>query len=232
METPRPAPGTKAASGPDPARVHPLPDYRDMVFLRPLVKSPYTRVGEYTYYHDREHAEEFEQRNVLHHHGPERLVIGRFCALASGVRFIMSKGNHRMDGVSSFPFPIFEGGWEHAFDLMITPSRGDTVVGNDVWLGDGATVMPGVTIGDGAVVAAASVVTTDVPPYAIVGGNPARLIRLRYEDDEITRLLRVAWWNWPIEAVTRNVRVLMSGDVDALERAARESALLPDSTPR
>jgi virginiamycin A acetyltransferase len=132
----------------------------------------------------------------------------------------MNGANHRMDGPSTFPFPIMGGAWAEHFDLMTgLPGRGDTVVGNDVWFGYGATVMPGATIGDGAIVAARSVVVDDVPAYGIVGGNPARLIRKRFGDYEIARLLAVAWWDWPVEKVTANVRAIMAGSVDELEAA-------------
>jgi virginiamycin A acetyltransferase len=160
--------------------------------------------------------------------GRERLEIGRYCALAEGVRFIMGGANHAMLGPSTFPFGIFGGEWaERTMDLVMgAESRGDTVVGNDVWLGYRALVMPGVSIGDGAVVAAGSVVVGDVPPYAIAGGNPARVLRVRYSDSEVERLLRVAWWDWPVPLVTLSARVIMAGTVDELEAIAEENGLL------
>jgi virginiamycin A acetyltransferase len=209
------------AGAPDPMCLHPMPGHPRAVFLRPLVTSPFTEVGEYSYYDDPGERKAFEQENVLYHYGPERLLIGRYCAFAAEVRFIMSKANHRMSGVSTYPFPIFGGGWAGAMDLITDiPSRGDTVVGNDVWIGYDSIVMPGVTIGDGAVIATGSVVVSDIPAYAIAGGNPARVIKMRYTPAEIERLLRIAWWNWPPEQVTRHVRILMDDDVDALEQAA------------
>ncbi len=136
----------------------------------------------------------FETRNVLYHYGPERLVIGKYCALGAGTRFLMNGANHRMDGPSTFPFPTMGGSWAEYFDLITDlPGRGDTVVGNDVWFGHGATVMPGVRIGHGAIVAAGAVVTGDVPDYGIVGGDPARLIRVRHDAADVARLLAVAW---------------------------------------
>ena len=168
---------------PDPTVLHPMPDQPRVVLLKPLVTSPLIEVGEYSYYDDPDEPTAFERRNVLYHYGPEKLIIGRFCALGTGVRFIMNGANHRMDGPSTFPFPILGGSWSDHFDLLTgLPSRGDTVVGNDVWIGHGVTVLPGVRIGDGAIVGAASVVTADVPDYGVVGGNPARLIRTRYSD--------------------------------------------------
>ncbi|MFD0266521.1 CatB-related O-acetyltransferase [Streptomyces sp. NPDC127106] len=206
---------------PDPSVLHPVPGQPRVVLLRPLVKSPLIEVGAYSYYDDPDAATDFESRNVLYHYGPERLVIGRFCALGTGVRFIMNGANHRMDGPSTFPFPIMGGAWAEHVDLITgLPGRGDTVVGHDVWFGHGATVMPGVRIGHGAIVAAGSVVVDDVPDYGIVGGNPARLIRRRYSEPDIARLLAVAWWDWPDDHLTRHVRAVMSGSVDDLEAAA------------
>jgi virginiamycin A acetyltransferase len=158
---------------------------------------------------------------VLYASGPERLVIGRFCAIASGVRFVLPGANHADLGPSTFPFGIFGEGWADTMDLVMSaPSRGDTVVGHDVWIGYQALVLPGVKIGHGAVVAAASVVASDVPPYAVVAGNPARVVKRRYEDDDVERLLRAAWWDWPIELVTEHARTIMSGTPAELERIA------------
>ena len=209
---------------PDPNQVHPLPATDRVVFLKPIVTSEKIEVGDYTYYDDAAaDPTEFERNNVLYGYGPERLVIGRYCALAEGVRFVMAGANHAMLGPSTFPFGIFGGAWaETTMDLVMSaPSRGDTVVGNDVWLGYRTLVMPGVTVGDGAVVAAASVITSDIPPYAIAGGNPARVLRMRYEPDDVDRLLRAAWWNWPVELVTEHARTIMAGTPAELEAIAR-----------
>jgi virginiamycin A acetyltransferase len=201
--------------------LHPMPSQPRVVLLKPLVTSPLIEVGEYTYYDDPDDPTAFETRNVLYHYGPEKLVIGRFCALAEGVRFLMNGANHRMDGPSTFPFPIMGPPWAAHFDLITgLPGRGDTVVGHDVWLGYQALVMAGVRIGNGAIVASGAVVVDDVPDYAIAGGNPARVIRHRYPQDDIARLTRIAWWDWPLDHVTRHVRTIMSGTVDDLEAAA------------
>ena len=153
---------------PDPTVLHPVAGQERVVFLKPLVTDPRIEVGDYTYYDDPDDALAFEEKAFLYAHGPERLIIGRYCALAAGVRFVMPGANHAVLGPSSFPFGIFGEPWaERTMDLVMgAPSRGDTVVGNDVWLGHRALVMPGVTIGDGAIVAAASVVVSDIPPYA------------------------------------------------------------------
>ena len=212
---------------PDPAVLHPVAGQQRMVFLRPLVQSPHIEVGEYTYYDSFEDPLAFEREAVLYAFGPERLVIGRFCAIASGVRFLMPGANHADLGPSTFPFGVFGPPWDGTMDLVMSAaSRGDTVVGNDVWLGYSALVMPGVRIGDGAVVAAASVVTRDVPPYAIVAGNPARIVRMRFEEEDVARLLRAAWWDWPIALVTEHARTIMAGTPAEIERIAAEHRLL------
>jgi virginiamycin A acetyltransferase len=207
---------------PDPLVIHPIPGQRRVVFLRPLVQGANVEVGEYTYYDSYGDPLAFEREAVLYGFGPERLVIGRFCAIGAGVRFLMPGANHADLGPSTFPFGIFGEPWaQRTMDLVMgAPSRGDTKVGNDVWFGYQALILPGVTIGDGAVIAAASVVTADVPPYAIVAGNPARVVRRRYEDDDVARLLRAAWWDWPVELVTEHARTIMSGTPRELEAIA------------
>jgi virginiamycin A acetyltransferase len=211
---------------PDPTTVHPLPGQDRLVFLKPLITDPRIEVGEYTYYDDEQGAAAFQERNVLYAYGPEKLIIGKYCAIASGTKFMMAASAHPTMGVSTFPFTIFGGTWaDRTLDLVTgMPSRGDTVIGNDVWFGYGALIMPGVRIGDGAIIAAGSVVTADVPPYAIVGGSPATVIRKRFADDDIERLLRVAWWDWPVELVTEHVRTIMAGTPAELERIGARSA--------
>ena len=208
---------------PDPAVLHPVAGQQRVVFLRPLVTSANVEIGEYTYYDSPGDALAFEREAVLYAFGSERLIIGRFCAIAAGVRFLMPGANHADRGPSTFPFGVFGPPWDTTMDIVMSaPSRGDTVVGNDVWLGYSALVLPGVTIGDGAVVAAASVVARDVPPYAMVAGNPARVVRSRFSAEDVERLLRAAWWNWPIELVTEHARTIMSGTPAELERIAAE----------
>jgi len=209
---------------PDPTTLHPLPAHERVVFLKPLVGSPKIVVGEYTYYDDPEGATGFEHHNVLYAYGPERLIIGKYCAIATGTRFLMAGADHPTMGVSTFPFTMFGGEWaERTLDIVTgMPSRGDTVVGNDVWFGHRSTVMPGVRIGDGAIIAAGAVVTADVPPYTIVGGNPARPIRRRFDDAGIDRLLRAAWWDWPAELVTEHARTIMAGTPADIARIAAD----------
>jgi virginiamycin A acetyltransferase len=210
-----------AQGAPSPIATHPVAGQPRVRYLRTLVSSPLIDVGDYSYYDDPVDPMRFQTDNVLYHYGPERLVIGRFCAFATGVRFIMNGANHRMDGITTFPFSIFGDPWSRDVDAILNlPNRGDTIVGNDVWLGYEALVAAGVTIGNGAIVASRAVVSRDVRPYSIVAGNPAVEIRRRFNDAEVERLERIAWWNWPIDRVTQHARLLMTGDVDALERVA------------
>jgi virginiamycin A acetyltransferase len=213
---------------PDPTKLYPAvygPNYGraqgwPVVFLKPLVQSPFIECGDYSYYADPVDPTGFERNNILFHYGPDKLVIGKYCALARDVRFIMGAAGHRM-GVSTFPFPMFGEDWMDAMDLFAERvDRPDTVLEHDVWLGYGVTVMAGVRIGSGAIVAARSVVSSDVPPYAIVAGNPARVVRMRFTDEQIERLLAIAWWDWPVELVGKHLRTIMGNDLDELEQVA------------
>lgn len=204
--------------GPDPRTKHPVAGHSRICFIKNVITNPNILVGDYTYYDDPDGAENFEAQ-VLYHYPflGDRLIIGKFCALATGVTFIMNGANHKISGFSTYPFQIFGGGWEKVMPrLEDLPFKGDTVVGNDVWIGYRSAIMPGVKIGDGAIIAAKSVVTSDVPPYAIVGGNPAKLIRPRFPAEVVEALLEIAWWNWDIEKITRNLKHLVSADLDAL----------------
>ena len=208
-------------NGPDPRTAHPMAGFPQVAFVQNTVKNPRILVGDYTYYDDPEHPGDLE-RNVLYHFDfiGDRLVIGKFCAIARDVKFIMNGANHRLSGFSTYPFHIFANGWERATPGPgELPFKGDTVVGNDVWLGYDALVMPGVTIGDGAIVAARSVVASDVPPYAIVGGNPASVIRRRFPDPVVAELLALAWWDWPVDKVSRNLEAIVGADLAALSRS-------------
>ena len=205
-------------TGPNPHEVAPIPAAKQVTFLKNIITSPNIVVGEYTYVDDPELARNFE-KNVLYHFDfiGDKLIIGKFCALANKVTFIMNGANHPLNGVSTYPFYIFGNGWETAApqpgDL---PYKGDTRVGNDVWIGYDATIMPGVTIGNGAIVASKSVVTKDVPAYAVVAGNPAKVLKMRFDDVTIAKLESLCWWDWPIETITEALPAITSGNIDAL----------------
>jgi virginiamycin A acetyltransferase len=194
---------------------------RNTVFLKPLVTSPKIEIGEYTYYNDADNARAFETDNVLYAAGPEKLIIGRFCAIATGARFLLSAANHPILGSTAFPFFIFGGDWlECTADLLPRiPSRGDTVIGNDVWIGMEAIILPGIKIGDGSIVAARSVVSHDVPPYAVVAGDPAKVVKMRFDAATVRRLVAIAWWNWPADKITRNLDAIRGSDIAELENA-------------
>lgn len=204
-------------TGPDPNTVFPLPYHQKMVFLKNIIQNPNIQVGNYTYYDDLEDPYNFE-KNVLYHFDfiGDKLLIGKFSAIASGVKFIMNGGNHETRPISSYPFQIFEKGWERIAASVSYPMKGDTVVENDVWIGTEAVIMPGIRIGNGAVVAAKAVVTKDVPDYAIVAGNPAAVVKMRFSETEIQQLLSIAWWNWDADKITRNLHLIHSADVEAL----------------
>ncbi|MBN9069774.1 MAG: CatB-related O-acetyltransferase [Rhizobiales bacterium] len=209
---------------PDPHVVHPMPDQKRCGFLKPLVTRPTIEIGDFTYYDDPLGPERFEEQCVLYHFDfvGDRLVIGKFCAIAADTRFIMNGANHDMRGFSTYPFGILGGDARAAWDdgSVEAGFRGDTIVGNDVWFGTEAMVLPGVTIGDGAIVATRAVVSRDVPPYAIVAGNPARVVKMRFDEETVSRLLAVGWWHWPIDKIMRNVDAIAGADIGKLEAAS------------
>ena len=209
--------------GPDPLTLHPVAGFPRVGFLKAFVNHPGIEVGAFSYYDDPQGPEGFVERCVLHHYDfmGDKLVIGKFCAIATGVTFIMNGANHALTGFSTYPFNIFGRGWEEGFDkaTIDTGFKGDTIVGNDVWIGHEATIMPGVRIGDGAIIAAKSVVTGEVPPYAVVGGNPSRTLRKRFPDDVISELLAIRWWDWSVDKISRNLNAIRGADLLALQRA-------------
>jgi len=204
--------------GANPNDKHPLADFPQICFIKNTVTNPKIIIGDYTYYDDPEDSENFE-RNVLYHYSfsEDRLIIGKFCALARGVKFIMNGANHQMSGFSTYPFYIFGNGWEKVTPQpKELPFKGDTVIGHDVWIGYESIIMPGVKIGNGAIIAAKSVVVDDVQPYTIVGGNPAKLIKPRFEAETIKKLLEIAWWNWDVAKISVNMEKIVAGNINDL----------------
>jgi len=207
--------------GPNPDSIYPIQGYDKLVFLKNFVKASNIHVGEYTYFDDRNHGpEKFEEYNVLYNYdfSKVKLIIGKFCAIAAETRFIMT-GDHKLDSITTYPFPIFKQGWEDAFNVYDLPVKGDIVIGHDVWLGYDCLIKNGVSIGNGAIVATRAVVVKDVPAYSIVAGNPAKVVKMRFDDRTISRLQKIAWWNWDIEKINRNLSLLCHLDIDRLEKA-------------
>ncbi|MEL6134029.1 MAG: CatB-related O-acetyltransferase [Bacteroidota bacterium] len=206
---------------PDKDQKFPLPHYNRLCFLKNVVKNPQIIIGDYTYYDDFETVANFEKNvKYLFDFIGDRLIIGKYCMIASDVTFIMNGANHLQEAVSTYPFAIFGGDWSHAMDGKTYPTKGDTRIGNDVWIGFGATIMPGVEIGDGAIIATKAVVTKDVPPYTIVGGSPAQPIRKRFSEPDIETLLAIKWWDWPVEKITKNVHLITGNKIDELAQVA------------
>lgn len=193
-------------TGPDPNKIYPNENIRQLVYIKNVVTRPNIIVGDYTYYDDDEGAERFEE-HVTHHY--------EFFGRQAHHRQIL---RHRMGSVSTYPFNIMGGGWEKfAPELGELPFKGDTVVGNDVWIGQNAVILPGVHIGDGAIIGANSVVGSNVEPYSVVAGNPARLLRRRFDDETIGLLSRLKWWDKDIDEINRLIPILTCCDIEKVK---------------
>lgn len=208
----------------NPDKVYPRSGDRETVYLKNVITRPGIEVGAYTMYNDFVNDPRgFENNNVLYHYpvNRDRLVIGKFCSIACGAKFLFTSANHTLSSLSTYPFPIFHEEWglDAADVASAWDNRGGITVGNDVWIGYEAVILSGVTIGDGAVVAARAVVTRDMPPYTVVGGVPARAIRRRFPEDTVQSLLKTRWWDWPEEKIARHLEDIRSGRAEALERA-------------
>ena len=204
--------------GPNPNAIYPNEAIKSVCFIKNVITRPNIIVGEYSYYDDINGAERFEE-HVTHHYEflGDKLIIGKFCAIAKGIEFVMNGANHRMCSVTTYPFNIMGGGWEQFTPTLADlPLKGDTVVGNDVWIGQNVTVMPGVNIGDGAIIAVNSVVTKDIPAYCIAGGNPCKIIKRRFDDELIAYLQEIKWWDWSPEKIFANLKALCSGDLEQI----------------
>jgi virginiamycin A acetyltransferase len=199
---------------------HPLEWFKDTVFLKNCITRKNIEVGNYTYFCDLNgNPQDFETKNMLYHYDSlgDKLIIGKFCQIASNVMFLMNGMFHNQKNFTAFPFGIFSKAIAECFCTPnFYPNKGDTVVGNDVWIGYNVTIMAGVTIGDGAIIGTNSHVTKDVEPYTIVGGNPAKPVRKRFDDDTISILEKVRWWNWDIEKILANIEILLSNDIEKL----------------
>ena len=201
----------KNGKTPNPDTIHPIAGYDKEIYVKPTIKNPNIIVGDFTYIAD----SEFEN-HVSHHYewNGDRLIIGKFCQIASGVEFIMNGANHQMNAVSTFPFYTLEGWNMNPPSMDDLPLKGDTVIGNDVWIGQNAVILPGVHIGDGAIIGANSVVGKTVAPYSIVVGNPAREIRKRFDDELIDLLLQFKWWDKTVEEIDGLIPILTCSDLE------------------
>ncbi len=206
---------------PDPNAVFPN-EYGTSCFIKNVIKAPNISVGDYTYYDDDKDPTGFEKNNVLFNYPVfgDKLIIGKFCQIASGTQFIMGAANHRLCSATTYPFNIMSEAWAEIAPVHLSqlPHKGDTVIGNDVWFGRNCVVMPGVKIGDGAIVAAHSVVTKDVEPYSVVGGNPARFIKKRFDDELTELLLRFKWWDLPPDELAEVMPLLCDADLEKVRR--------------
>ncbi len=206
---------------PDANKIYPRSNDYQTIYLKNVIKRANIKVGDYTIYNDcYNDPREFEKNNVLYQYpiNNDKLIIGKFCSIACKAKFLMTSGNHTMKSLSTYTFPIFYEEWGLDVSLITDAwdNKGDIVIGNDVWIGYDAIIMPGVKIGDGAIIGTRAIVTNDVPPYTIVGGIPAKVIKKRFGDDIILKLLKIKWWYWPYEKIKANIKYIQSWDIDKL----------------
>ncbi|MBR1405037.1 MAG: CatB-related O-acetyltransferase [Treponema sp.] len=205
----------KDGKNPDPNTIHPIAGYESEIYVKPTVTNPNIIVGEFTYIADRD----FESHVThLYDWNGDRLIIGKFCQIASGVEFVMNGANHQMNAVTTFPFYTLEGWNALPPAKSDLPLKGDTVIGNDVWIGQNAVILPGVHIGDGAIIGANATVASDIPPYTVSAGNPARIIHKRFDDELIDLLEKFKWWDKPIEEINALIPILTNSDLEMVRK--------------
>ncbi len=209
----------KNGKTPDPNVIHPIAGYDKEIYVKPMITNPNIIVGDFTYIAD----SEFESHVThLYEWNGDKLIIGKFSQIASGVEFVMNGANHQMNAVSTFPFYTLEG-WDMELPKKCDrPPRGGTVIGNDVWIGQNAVILPGVHIGDGAIIGANSVVGGNVAPYTIVIGNPARVLRKRFDEELIEILLQFKWWDKSIDEINGMIPILTSSDLETVKKELKE----------
>ncbi|MBQ0101263.1 MAG: CatB-related O-acetyltransferase [Firmicutes bacterium] len=204
---------------PDPNKKHPVPGYENEIYVRPTVTNPKITVGDFTYIAD----SEFESHVTnFYPWSRDKLIIGKFCQIAAGVEFVMNDANHQMNAVTTFPFYTLEGWDMSAPDPSDMPFKGDTVIGNDVWIGQNAVILPGVHIGDGAIIGANSVVGSNIEPYTVSVGNPARPLRKRFDDEMISLLLKFKWWDRDVDTVNRLIPILTNSDLETVKNELKK----------
>ncbi|HBG7937104.1 TPA: CatB-related O-acetyltransferase, partial [Clostridioides difficile] len=194
---------------PNSTKVYPRNNDYQTVYLKNVITRENIEVGDYTIYNDFcNDPRDFEKNNVLYHYpiNNDKLIIGKFCSIACNAKFLMTSGNHTLKSKSTYTFPIFYEEWgldiNHITDAW--DNKGNIIIGNDVWIGYDSIIMSGVHIGDGAIIGTRAVVTNDVPPYSIVGGVPAKIIKKRFNNNTISKLLEIKWWDWPYKKIQSN----------------------------
>ena len=205
----------------DNTKIYPRTGDTQTVYLKSVITRPSIEVGDFTIYNDFVNdPRDFEKNNVLYHYpiNHDRLIIGKFCSIACGAKFIFNCANHTLKSLSTYTFPLFFEEWNLPKSEVATAwdNKGDIIIGNDVWIGYDAVIMAGVNIGDGAIIGTRAVVTKDVEPYSIVGGVPAKEIRKRFTPDIIEKLQYLQWWNWPVEKIKESIHDIQSGNIEAL----------------
>ena len=204
---------------PNPNRVFPNKNVKTIINVKPAIKNKNIIIGDFTYFADKD----FE-KHVTHHYDfiGDKLIIGKFCQIAAGVNFIMNGANHQMNAVTTFPFYIFEGWKQKVPPLNKMPLKGDTIIGNDVWIGQNVTILPGVHIGDGAIIGLNSVVGSDVAPYTIVAGNPAKVIRKRFDNQLIKLLLKLKWWDKSVKEINDLIPILTDNNLTEVKKKLKK----------
>lgn len=206
---------------PDSKKIYPRTGDTQIVYLKNVIENPNIQIGDFTIYNDFVHdPRDFQNNNVLYHYpiNKDKLVIGKFCSIACGAKFLFNSANHRLQSLSTYTFPLFYEEWEQEMNLTEAwDNKGDIIIGNDVWIGYDAVILAGVTIGDGAIIGTRAVVTKDVPPYTIVGGVPAKPIRKRFSDEDIALLLELKWWDWSVDKISDSIQYIQSGNIEALK---------------
>ena len=202
-------------------------EIKTVVHLNQVIDHPKMEIGDFSYFGHFEVLDDYAAylAPYLFPLSPEKLVMGKFCQIAHGVRFITSSANHFMGGFSTFPFNNFMMTPQTTMEdiqamFQVSEKKGDTIIGNDVWIGMEAVIMPGVTIGDGAIIGSRSVVVKDVEPYTIVGGNPAKTLKKRFDEATIATLLKMQWWNWPVDKIEANLDAILGADIEKLRDIA------------
>lgn len=203
-------------------KIYPRTGDNQTIYLKNVITNPNISVGDYTMYNDFvNNPVMFEKNNVLYHYpiNHDKLIIGKFCSIACGARFLFNSANHTMSSLSTYPFPLFFEEWDLKREDVASSwdNKGNLIIGSDVWIGYEAVILAGVTIGDGAIIGSRAVVTKDVPPYTIVGGIPAKPIRKRFDDETISRLLEIKWWDWPKERIAENIDAIKAGRIEQLK---------------